>query len=105
MISKETSKMENYLEKLKQAVSEAFQDASDRSTIDKMVEINSLISQVETENSQLASKNKELAAAYKDAVIHPGIKTEKEPEVTTIESAPEVRFEDFLRQAMTNKEN
>ena len=97
--------MENYLEKLKQAVSEAFQDASDRSTIDKMVEINSLISQVETENSQLASKNKELAAAYKDAVIHPGIKTEKEPEVTTIESAPEVRFEDYLRQAMTKKEN
>lgn len=97
--------MENYLEKLKQAVSEAFQDASDRSTIDKMVEINSLISQIETENGQLASKNKELAAAYKDAVIHPGIKTEKEPEVTTIESAPEVRFEDFLRQAMTKKEN
>lgn len=97
--------MENYLEKLKKSVSEAFQDASDRSTIDKMVEINSLISQVEHENSQLASKNKELAAAYKDAVIHPGIKTEKEPEITTIESAPEVRFEDFLKQAMTKKEN
>lgn len=92
--------MENYLEKLKLAVSEAFQDASDKSTIDKMVEINSLISQVEAENGQLASKNKELAAAYKDAVIHPGIKTEKEPEVTTIETAPEVRFEDYLRQAM-----
>lgn len=94
--------MESYLNQLKQAVSEAFKDASDKSTIDQMVNINSLISQVENENSQLANKNKELAAAYKDAVIHPGIKQDAEPEVTTIPVQQEVKFEDFLK-AVINK--
>lgn len=88
--------MENYLDQLKQAVSEAFKDASDKSTIDKMVNINSLIANVEEENSQLAIKNKELAAAYKDAVIHPGIKKEAEEEVTTIQTPVELNFNDFL---------
>lgn len=97
--------MENYIEKLKQAVSDAFKDASDKYTIDKMVEINSLLANVESENSQLASKNQELAAAYKDAVIHPGIKKEQEPEVTTIQQAPEIRFEDYLAKAITKGEN
>lgn len=90
----------SYLDDLKKAVSDAFKDASDKETIDKIVEINSLIANVESENSQLASKNKELAAAYKDAVIHPGIKKEQEPEVTTIQQAPEIRFEDYLTKAI-----
>lgn len=96
--------MENYIEKLKQAVSDAFSNASDKETIDKVVEINSLLANVESENSQLAEKNKELAAAYKDAVIHPGIKKEAEPEVTTIKTQPEIRFEDFLAKAIEKGE-
>lgn len=89
----------SYLEELKKAVSEAFKDASDKDTIDRMVSINSLIANVEEENSQLADKNKELAAAYKDAVIHPGIKTTPEKDVTTIETAQMPRFEDYLNKA------
>ncbi len=89
----------SYIEDLKKAVSEAFKDASDKDTIDRMVSINSLIANVEEENSQLADKNKELAAAYKDAVIHPGIKTTPEKDVTTIETPQMPRFEDYLNKA------
>lgn len=89
----------SYLDELKKAVSEAFKDASDKDTIDRMVSINSLIANVEEENSQLANKNKELAAAYKDAVIHPGIKDKPEKDVTTIETAQAPRFEDYLAKA------
>lgn len=62
-----------YLEQLKQVVADAFKDASDKSTIDKMVAINSLIDNATKENAELMDKNKDLIAAYKDAVMHPAI--------------------------------
>ena len=42
----------SYIEELKKAVSDAFKDASDKESIDKMVSINSLIASVESENER-----------------------------------------------------
>lgn len=95
----------DYIEELKKAVSDAFKDASDKETIDKMVSINSLIANVESENETLCSKNKELIAAYKEAVTHPGIKQEKEPEPTDLPPAVEPpSFESFLAKAINKGE-
>lgn len=92
-----------YLEQLKQAVSDAFKDASDKDTVDKIVSINSLIASIDSENKQLCDKNRELIAAYKDAVLHPGVTKENEPEPTDIPAEPTLDFSDFLAKAM--KEN
>lgn len=91
----------SYLDDLKKAVSDAFKDASDKETVDKMVSINSLIANVESENKALCDKNKELISAYKDAVLHPGISKEKEPEPTDVPPVADApKFEDFLAKAI-----
>lgn len=93
----------SYLDDLKKAVSDAFKDASDKETIDKMVSINSLIANVESENKALCDKNKELISAYKDAVLHPGISNEKDPEPTDVPPAVEApSFDSFLAKAMND---
>lgn len=96
--------MDNYIDKLKQAVNDAFKDASEKSAIDQMVSINSLIAQVESENESLCAKNKELIAAYKEAVIHPGIKKEPEQEVTQVPVQEMPDFDKILADAIA-KEN
>ena len=94
----------SYLDDLKKAVSDAFANASDKETVDKMVSINSLIANVESENKALCDKNKELIAAYKDAVLHPGI-SEKQPEPSDVPPVIEApKFEDFLAKAINKGE-
>lgn len=95
----------NYIEELKKAVSKAFADCQDKKSVDAFVEINTAIDKVEGETAELMDKNKELIAAYKDAVTHPAI-TDK-PTVadpTTIKVAKELDIRDFLNKEMTKKE-
>lgn len=86
----------NYLEQLKQLVSSAFADAESKEDIDKCSQIEQAIKAVESEQTELMEKNKELISAYKDAVMHPGVSKEKEPEPTTLKTPQSLSFEDFV---------
>lgn len=83
-----------YLEQLKKAVAEAFEGASDKATVDKMVNIQTAIKDVEQENIDLIAKNHELLTAYKEAIAHPGISKERPKDETTVEGS--FTFEDYL---------
>ena len=93
----------NYLEELKQRVAEAFKDATDKNAIDNMANINAAIDCVSQEQDQLMAKNKELIAAYKEAVMHPGVsaKEDKTMDPTNVPEAPKMPdFADFIAQNM-----
>lgn len=93
----------NYLDELKKRVAEAFKDATDKNAIDNMANINAAIDCVSQEQDQLMAKNKELIAAYKEAVMHPGVsaKEDKNMDPTTVQEAPKMPdFADFIAQNM-----
>lgn len=64
----------NYLEQLKQLVADSFKDANDKTTIENAAKINAKIEELAQEQQQLLDKNKELATAYKEAVLHTSVK-------------------------------
>ena len=93
----------NYLEELKKRVAEAFKDATEKSAIDNMANINAAIDGLATEQEQLMAKNKELIAAYRDAVSHPGVSMQKDETMdpTNVPEAPKMPdFADFIAQNM-----
>ena len=93
----------NYLEELKKRVAEAFKDATDKNAIDNMASINAAIDGLSNEQEQLMAKNKELIAAYKEAVRHPGVsgKEDKNMDPTNVPEAPKMPdFADFIAQNM-----
>lgn len=93
----------NYLDELKKRVAEAFKDATDKTAIDNMANINAAIDCVSQEQDQLMAKNKELIAAYKEAVMHPGVSAneDKNMDPTTVQEAPKMPdFADFIAQNM-----
>lgn len=93
----------NYLDELKKRVAEAFKDATDKNAIDNMANINAAIDCVSQEQDQLMAKNKELIAAYRDAVMHPGVsaKEDKAMDPTNVPEAPKMPdFADFIAQNM-----
>lgn len=93
----------NYLDELKKRVAEAFKDATDKNAIDNMANINAAIDCVSQEQDQLMAKNKELIAAYKQAVMHPGVSTteDKTMDPTNVPEAPQMPdFADFIAQNM-----
>ena len=93
----------DYLEELKKRVAEAFQDATEKKDIDNMSKINAAIDGLSNEQEQLMAKNKELIAAYKDAVTHPGIsgKEDKAMDPTNVPESPKMLdFADFIAQNM-----
>lgn len=92
----------NYLEELKKRVAAAFENATDKADIDNLSSINTTIGMVEQEQNQLMAKNKELIAAYKEAVLHPGISKQaaKEPtDVPPVQQAPD--FAAFVAQELS----
>ena len=92
----------NYLEELKKRVAAAFENATDKAGIDNLSAINTTIGLVEQEQNQLIAKNKELIAAYKEAVLHPGISKQaaKEPtDVPPVQQAPD--FAAFVAQELS----
>lgn len=92
----------NYLEELKKRVAAAFENATDKAGIDNLSAINTTIVMVEQEQTQLMAKNKELIAAYKEAVLHPGISKQaaKEPtDVPPVQQAPD--FAAFVAQELS----
>ena len=93
----------NYLDELKQRVAEAFKDATEKKDIDNMSSINAAIDCISQEQEQLMAKNKELIAAYKEAVMHPGVsgKADKNMDPTNVQEAPKMPdFADFIAQNM-----
>ena len=93
----------NYLEELKKRVAEAFKDATEKKDIDNMSSINAAIDCISQEQEQLMAKNKELIAAYKEAVMHPGVsgKEDKNMDPTNVPEAPKMPdFADFIAQNM-----
>jgi len=93
----------NYLDELKQRVAEAFKDATEKKDIDNMSSINAAIDCISQEQEQLMAKNKELIAAYKEAVMHPGVsgKEDKNMDPTNVPEAPKMPdFADFIAQNM-----
>ena len=92
----------NYLEELKKRVAAAFEHATGKEDIDNLSSINTTIGLVEQEQNQLMAKNKELIAAYKEAVLHPGISKQaaKEPtDVPPVQQAPD--FAAFVAQELS----
>ena len=103
----------NYLEELKKRVAAAFENATGKEDIDNLSSINTTIGLVEQEQNQLMAKNKELIAAYKEAVengtdcfggavLHPGISKQaaKEPtDVPPVQQAPD--FAAFVAQELS----
>lgn len=92
----------NYLEELKKRVAAAFENATGKEDIDNLSSINTTIGLVEQEQNQLMAKNKELIAAYKEAVLHPGISKQaaKEPtDVPQVQKAPD--FAAFVAQELS----
>lgn len=91
----------SYLQALKDAVSKAFANCQDKESIDNLVNITTAIDQADGEMASLMDKNKELIAAYKDAVMHPGV-TQEQPkeESITIAAKKEVSLEDFIQKAI-----
>ena len=93
----------SYLDQLKQCVAEAFKDASDKKAIDQMANINAAIQGVENENAALMSKNQELIAAYKEAVLHPGISKTPDTDPTQVPESPKMPdFADFVKAVINN---
>ena len=96
----------NYLDELKKRVAEAFKDATEKSAIDNMASINAAIDGLSNEQEQLMAKNKELIAAYRDAVCHPGVSA-KEDKTMDPTNVPEPQkmpdFADFIAQNMPKK--
>ena len=93
----------NYLDEVKQRVAEAFKDATEKKDIDNMSSINAAIDCISQEQEQLMAKNKELIAAYKEAVMHPGVsgKEDKNMDPTNVPEAPKMPdFADFIAQNM-----
>ena len=90
------SKKQSYLEQLKSLVSSAFEGAESKEDIDRCSQIEQAIKGVESEQSELMEKNKELISAYKDAVMHPGVTKEQEEEPTTFNKPQSLTFEDFI---------
>ena len=93
----------NYLDELKQRVAEAFKDATEKKDIDNMSSINAAIDCLANEQEQLMAKNKELIAAYKEAVLHPGVSgnEDKNMDPTNVQEAPKMLdFADFIAQNM-----
>ena len=93
----------NYLDELKKRVAEAFKDATEKKDIDNMSSINAAIDCISQEQEQLMAKNKELIAAYKEAVMHPGVsgKEDKAMDPTNVPEAPKMPdFADFIAQNM-----
>ena len=92
----------NYLEELKKRVAAAFENATDKAGIDNLSAINTTIGLVEQEQNQLMAKNKELIAAYKEAVLHPGISKQaakEPPDVPPVQQAPD--FAAFVAQELS----
>lgn len=91
-----------YYEQLKQAVTAAFKDATDKETVDKMVSIQAAMEGLEQEQADLVKKNHELLTAYKEAVAHPGV-TKQEPEDPTkvTEPTPLPDFADILAKTIS----
>lgn len=58
------------LDELKKIVADAFENASDKTAIDKIAQINNALAGVEKEFNDVTAKNVELIKSYKDLIQH-----------------------------------
>ena len=94
----------NYLDELKKRVAAAFENATGKQDIDNLSSINAASDGLQIEQEQLMAKNKELVAAYKDAVMHPGLSKEQPKDVTDVpQPAAAPDFAQILLDQMSKK--
>ena len=89
-----------YYEQLKKAVTDAFNDATDKETVDKMASIQAAMDGLEQEHSDLVKRNHELLTAYKEAIAHPGVTKTPEPDTNTVTEVQTPDFADILAQSL-----
>ena len=89
-----------YYEQLKKAVTEAFNDATDKETVDKMASIQAAMDGLEQEQADLVKKNHELLVAYKEAIAHPGVTKTPEPDTTTVTETQMPDFAEILATSL-----
>ena len=85
-----------YYEQLRKAVTDAFNDATDKETVDKMASIQAAMDGLEQEHSDLVKRNHELLTAYKEAIAHPGVTKTPEPDTNTVTEAQMPDFAEIL---------
>ena len=86
--------MESKLDKLKVIVDDMFKNATEKEVIEKSVELNNTIKEVEVENKQLLDRNAELLKSYKDLVQHTSFS--EKPVMQNIPTASAPSFEEAL---------
>lgn len=86
----------SYLEQLKTLVAESFKDANDKTTIENAAKIQAKIDELAQEQQQLLDKNKELAQAYKEAVLHTSVKPNPNIQDTNTTGENSIQFDSFL---------
>ena len=89
-----------YYEQLKKAVTDAFNDATDKETVDKMASIQAAMDGLEQEHSDLVKRNHELLTAYKEAIAHPGVTKTPEPDTNTVTEVQTPDFADILAKSL-----
>lgn len=92
--------MENKLETLKNLVAEWFNEAEDKTAIEKLSAIKKACDDVEAEQNKLQADNKELLKDYKELVTHTSFNDQHNKPQDTI-SGNAVSFEDALAEFMS----
>lgn len=94
--------MESKLEALKKIVSEMFEKAEDKTTLDNLSNINNAVEEAEKEQADLVAKHAELLSSYKELVKHQAFKPTpgKQPEEPV--GGEPVTFESALSNFMAN---
>lgn len=62
------------LQQLKDLVADSFKDANDKTTIENAAKIQAKIEEIEQEQNEILEKNKDLAKAYREAILHTSVK-------------------------------
>ena len=90
------------LNELRQIVSELFDKADQKETIEKAVLVSNKIDEIEKEQELLISKNGELLKSYKDLILHTSF-NEAPSAGNNPAATGQVSFEDMLSKFLDNK--
>lgn len=90
------------LEQLKATVASLFENATEKSEIERLAKINNSIEEVETEHKALTDKNAELIKSYKELVKHTSFK--EQPKFTDTQPAnTALSLEEALNNFLASK--
>ena len=90
------------LEQLKATVATLFENATEKSDIERLAKINNSIEEVEVEQKALTEKNADLIKSYKELVKHTSFK-EQPKFVETQATQPALSLEEALKNFLASK--